>query len=125
MEKILKQIYEENIKRQSTNLKSLTPEEWFFNKFKDLDMDNEFEVKKLALNFKKWAKWNKGKAIIEVHESFEFCNTIVVIHNLFGDVKIEDSWEFIDDVVYVLEQYGDTDESFFYMVDFWINEVKI
>lgn len=103
---------------------SLTPYETFFIRLHELDMDNRFEVQKLAINFRKWAKWNKGKVIIDIYESFEL-NTIVVIHNLFDEVKICDSWTFLADVEEVLEQYADTDESFDYMTYFWYEIAKI
>lgn len=96
----------------------------FFNRFKDLDMDNAFQVQKLAINFKKWANWNKGQCTIEVLEAFRL-NTIVVVHDLFTDTKIEDSWEFLNDVIYILEMYADNEENFKYMVDFWTNEVDL
>lgn len=103
-------------------VKSLSLYDWFFNKFKSLDMDNRDDVVYLIDSFKKWSNWNKGSCEIEV---FEALDTIVIVHNLFTDTKIEDSWEFIDDITYILDMYGDTDENFFYMVDFWVNEVNL
>lgn len=103
-------------------VKSLSLYDWFFNKFKSLDMDNIDDVVYLIDSFKKWSNWNKGSCEIEV---FEALDTIIIVHNLFTDTKIEDSWEFINDITYILDMYGDTDENFFYMVDFWVNEVNL
>lgn len=102
----------------------MTPYNNFFNRFKDLDMDSAFQVQKLAINFKKWANWNKAQCTIEVLEAFQL-NTIVVVHDLFTDTKIEDSWEFLNDIIYILELYADNEENFKYMVDFWTNEVDL
>ena len=94
--------------------------EWnkIHNKLKNLDMDSEFEVQKLAINFRKWAEWNKGKVIIDVYQSYEL-DVIVVIHNIFDEIKIGDSWEFLATVLYVLQLYPQTNEDWEYMIDFW------
>ena len=93
-------------------------EEKFFNTFHQLDMDNSFEVQKLAINFRKWANWNKGEAIIDVYHSFKL-DTIVVIHNLFDETKISNSWDFLKDVISILSEYADTDERWNDMTQFW------
>lgn len=96
----------------------------FFNKFENMDMNNEFEVKKLAINFRKWANWNKKKVTIDVYQSFAL-DVIVVIHDLFGEAKIVDSWEFLDSVVYILEMYIQTEKNWEYMTNFWYAIAKI
>lgn len=104
-------------------IKIMNEEDKFFtNVFNNLDMDSSFEVQKLAINFRKWAKWNKAKVTIEVLESYEF-NTIVVVHNMFDEIHICDSWQFLKDIVEVLSEYADTDDRWEYMTYFWNNEV--
>ena len=100
--------------------------EWdkFCNQFKKLDMDSSFDVQLLAIAFRKWAEWNKGKCTIEVLQSFEF-DTIIVLHDLFGDSKFEDSYEFLDDILYILDLYSDNDENWEYMIDFWYNQIDL
>ena len=100
-------------------IKIMNEEDKFFtNVFNDLDMDSSFEVQKLAINFRKWAEWNKGKVIIDVYQSYEL-DVIVVIHNIFDEIKIGDSWEFLATVLYVLQLYPQTNEDWEYMIDFW------
>jgi len=97
----------------------------FCNKFKKLDMDSKFEVQKLAIAWKKWVAWNKGKCTIEIWQSFEF-DTIIVLHDFFGDSKFEDSYEFLDDIIYLLDLYsGESDEDWEYMIDFWCNQIDL
>lgn len=97
--------------------------EWnkIHNKLKNLDMDSAFEVQKLAINFRKWVEWNKGKVIIDVYDSYEL-DVIVVIHNIFDEIKISDSWGFLATILYVLQLYPQTDEDWEYMIDFWCNK---
>ena len=105
-------------------LKGVTPYERFFNKINDLDMDDCLEVRKLAINFRKWIDYNKGEVIIDIYESYTL-KTIVVIHNFFDEIKICNSWDFLQDVEYVLDSYADSDESFTYMTNFWYEIAKI
>lgn len=96
------------------------------NKLLDFDMDNIDCVKKLAGLLKKWAEWNKGGCTIEVLTSFRF-NTIIVLHDSFGDSKFEDSHEFLEDVLYLLDLYiysCNNEEDLEYLVDFWDKELN-
>lgn len=104
-----------------------TEQTWnkFCNKFKKLDMDNSFDVQLLAIAFRKWVEWNKGRCTIEILQSFEF-DTIIVLHDLFEDSKFEDSCEFLDDVIYILDLYScESDEDWEYMIDFWCNQIDL
>lgn len=101
--------------------------EWdkFCNKFKKLDMDSNFDVQLLAIAFRKWVEWNKGKCTIEILQSFNF-DTIIVLHDLFGDSKLENSYEFLDDIIYILDLYSrESDEDWEYMIDFWYNQIDL
>ena len=97
----------------------------FCNKFKKLDMDSSFDVQLLAIAFKKWVEWNKGRCTIESLQSFEF-DTIIVLHDLFGNSKFEDSYEFFDDIIYILDLYSDeSNEDWEYIIDFWCNQIDL
>ena len=97
----------------------------FCNKFKKLDMDSRYDVQLLAIAFRKWTEWNKSICTIEVLESYDF-DTIIVLHDLFGDTKLENSYAFLDDVIYLLDLYSDeSDEDWEYVVDFWCNQIDL
>lgn len=97
----------------------------FWNKFKKLNMDDKFEVQKLAIAWRKWTTLNKERCTIEIWQSFEF-DTIIVLHDFFGSSKFEDSYEFLDDVLFLLELYSmKSDEDWEYMIDFWCNQINL
>ena len=66
--------------------------EWdkFCNEFKKLDMDNNFDVQLLAIAFRKWVEWNKGKCTIEILQSFNYQHQLFLfyIDNLKCKCKI-------------------------------------
>ena len=95
------------------------------NDFNDIDMDDFDKVELLAKNFTEWCGWNKSYPTIEVIQSKEFADKIVVIHNLFetSGVKICDNWDFIEDVKYLISEYVDLrEDDLEYCVDFWVEK---
>lgn len=94
------------------------------NKLLEMDMDSSFDVQLLAIIFRRWVEWNKGNCIIEILQSLRF-DTIIVLHDLFGDNKFEDSHEFLEDVLYLLDLYiCNNEEDLEYVVDFWGKELN-
>lgn len=93
--------------------------------FSEIDMDNIKQVKKVVELFKKWITLNQGNCRIDVLVSDEF-DKIIIIHNLFGTVKITDSWDYEKDMMQLLSFYCDTDENFSKVAEFWyepLNEI--
>lgn len=122
IQKILVTSYFGNIKSINLDLLLIeTEKKQFFHQLNQLDMDSSFEVQKLAINFRKWTEWNKSKVIIDVLESYEL-QTIVVVHDLFNEIKISDGWSFLDDIISILQDYADTEERWNDIKEFWNNE---
>ena len=63
--------------------------------------------------------------LLKENQKDEF-DKIIIIHNLFGTVKITDSWDYEKDMMQLLSFYCDTDENFGKVAEFWyepLNEI--
>ena len=91
----------------------------------NIDVEEIETVNQLKEDFIEWCKWNKAYPKIETFESQEFYGEIIVVHNLFEDVKIGNGWEFLTDIQNILMDYAEhSEENCKYMIEFWTKKIK-
>ena len=104
-----------------------------FKLFKELYMyeDDLNVIEIIADTFEKWCIANKYFSfkyeILDYRK--KFCiNDIIIIHNLwredYEDYTLANGYRFLKDIEYILNEYCDTEDSYLYCYEFWIDELN-